>query len=192
MIVSPNDIQTVATSIFVNTPYANYCLVEVAYTNRASLTKFSCKHIIHIMLSLAPHPRACRGRWEEISLLTDYNGLLKIATRQKLFVISNSKTLCPVRTHAWYFASAGQLRYCNTHHTHTHTYATCILHMDRCMVVYVYKKYTPCATAIGLFVPQRGNLPTVMTVGYPAAGNPQLYRPLSGINFIEDIRLLKL
>ena len=52
MIVSPNDIQTVAIGICVNTPYANFSHVNVAYESRASRTQqFSCKHTIHMSLN---------------------------------------------------------------------------------------------------------------------------------------------
>ena len=50
MIVSPNDIQTVAIWIRVNTPYGNFSHVNVAYESRAGRTQqFSCKHTIHII-----------------------------------------------------------------------------------------------------------------------------------------------
>ena len=48
MIVSPNDIQTVAIWICSNTPYANFNHMNVANESRASRTQqFSCKHTIH-------------------------------------------------------------------------------------------------------------------------------------------------
>ena len=82
-----------------------------------------------------------------MNILYRPNSLLKNATRQKLIVISDSETLCPVRTHAWscwYFASSDRLRCTQPDNTHRPTPMT--PRVDSYMVVYVYKKYATTHT----------------------------------------------